>query len=688
MVPASARRVGARVFSIAALVLVLMAFWGGAAAKAGEAAESGSVAGQAAPAIVIPRETQKVVAGEAHEIFDYTQLQVRGLFARRPLGFDADAFGEVRGWLLDFPRQVSILYGEIVAQGRILGVAGSSAILLFLCVLFYTFMGRKRVLESLESAVAPMRERLSARRYLLFLSVLRIVAAPALPLLLYGLFLFLGALTNYGAPWFLLIGRFLLLWALGVFVANGLREALLSAHSTVPVEHARSLYGGARVIILYSLFNMTIFLVAEALGAPRDILALLGTALSIFIAVALFLFLLKKHAIMGLFPELPYAPYRVFHACLERFYRPAVFLTFLTGLLWIFGYRKLVQFLWIRTWGAAGAFLLFVLVYHVIERSLRERIPVKDGVGKPAEALYASAHTLLLFVAATSCAASLLSLLGLLYPLRVFFSFPLLMVGDATLSLWALARAVLVFVIFMLLSRLLRAYLDYRVYPRLGVGEGLAYSLNTLFGYLILGLAILSSMHALGFDIKLFLVFGGALGVGVGFGLQHFVSNLIGGLILIFGGKVRKSDWIQAGEKLGYVEEVGIGSTKLKTADNIEYVIPNSELVAKTVVNYTLSDPQIRIHIPVAAPYGAKVPELVKILRTVAEENENVVRSRKPKVWFVEYGETSLKFELLVWIDIRRSGEKEVRSQLYFAIYDALPKAGMELVPPGEPRNA
>ncbi|MBW1992417.1 MAG: mechanosensitive ion channel, partial [Deltaproteobacteria bacterium] len=122
-----------------------------------------------------------------------------------------------------------------------------------------------------------------------------------------------------------------------------------------------------------------------------------------------------------------------------------------------------------------------------------------------------------------------------------------------------------------------------------------------------------------------------------------------------------------------------LGATTLWTRDNIEYIIPNTDLIAGTIINYTLSDPEIRIRIPVGVSYKSDPAQVTEILLAAARRNDRLVQHRPPRVWFAEYGESSLNFELLVWIDVRRVSENAVRSQLYYDIFRSLAQAGIEI---------
>jgi small-conductance mechanosensitive channel len=295
------------------------------------------------------------------------------------------------------------------------------------------------------------------------------------------------------------------------------------------------------------------------------------------------------------------------------------------------------------------------------------------------QALYRALRSLLLYATVITLLIVTMRLLGLTGPVQRILSFPVLKIGGSPLSLWTLMKATLIMLAFIYFSRLLRAWLDYRVHPSVGVEEGLAYAINTFLHYALLTIGFLVALRAVGLDLRVLMVFAGAVGFGIGLGMQSTVANIIAGFSLVFGRRIRKGDWIQVGDTLGSVQEVGLRATKVLTRDNIEYLIPNAELTATTIVNYSLSDPQIRIHVPVGVSYSSNPKEVESILLKAAAGNERISTGKKPEVWFSEYGDSSLNFKLLVWIDVRRVTENRVRSELYFTIFEALAEAGIEI---------
>ena len=631
------------------------------------------------PAIAFAEDFEGVMMEEAARMRAHIEDQARSLFERAPLGFDFDTLDRLREWAMVLPLKLPALAEHVLEQSRLLGFVGSLIMLAFLVAVFYSLFWQKRVLDRLERAVEPLRRHIPDGVYPYGLSLLKIVVASLMPLLLFGVYSLIQAFITYRAPWFLITGRLLMLWALGALIMNLLREALTQDLLPIQDESGRSIFRVGRIVLLYILFSMAVILSAEAFEIPGDFLALLKFILSLSIVFVALLLLLKKKSILGILPELPYRSYEIFTRGLARFYFPAMFLTFLTGILWCVGYQALCRTLWVKTWAVAGAFMGIMLAYHLLQGWLKKWLARKGSTDEQARTVYQAVRSLLLYATVTAIFLVTFELLGLLQPVQRVLSFPVMRVGQAPLSLWTLLRAALILLAFVFISRLIRSWLDYKIYPSIGVDEGLAYAINTFISYLLVVVGALFALRAVGIDLRVLMVFAGAVGIGLGLGLQNMASNLISGISLVFGRRIRKGDWIQVGDTLGAVLEVSLRATKVRTRDNVEYLIPNAELTSNTIVNYTLSDPTIRIHVPVGVSYSADPKAVERILIEVAKACLSLSRERRPEVWFTEYGDSSINFELLVWIDVRRVGENQVRSQLYYPIFEALAAAGIEI---------
>jgi small-conductance mechanosensitive channel len=284
-----------------------------------------------------------------------------------------------------------------------------------------------------------------------------------------------------------------------------------------------------------------------------------------------------------------------------------------------------------------------------------------------------------MYATAVAAAALLLDMIGLLDPIERVLSFPVLTVGKTGITIWVVIKALLVLFFFTYASRLLQAYLDYKVYPAFGVEQGPGYAVNTIIRLAFFGVGILIALDTVGVDFGFLLVFAGAIGVGIGLGLQSMAANLISGFIIIFGGKVRKGDWIKVEDAIGMITDIHALSTRVRTRGNVEYLLPNSNLVSNTIINYTLSSPMIWISLPVGVSYGSDPKQVERILMEAAQKEPTVSRHDNPKVLFTAFADSSLNFELAVCIDIRHQPEKVVKSNLYFSIFEEFKKAGIEI---------
>jgi small-conductance mechanosensitive channel len=631
------------------------------------------------PSISLPKDMDSVIRQEVARESEYLKARAQSLFERTPLGFDLDTMRKLWRWVFALPLNIPLLIQHIMEQSRLLGFIGSIVIFAFLMGILYSLIGQKRVLQRLERAAESLREHIPGSIYPYFLSLLKITVASLMPLILFAVYSLIQLFINYLAPWFLFTGKILKLWAIGALVINVLRESLTHELFPIPLRYGLSIFRVARIVALYILVSIAIFWGFEAFQIPDDILALLKFCISLSIVFALFIFLLRKNSILGLLPDLPYRSYQVFMRGLERVYYPAILLTLITGLLWCVGYQTLCKVLWTKTWAVAGFFLGTMVLYHVIRGWLRRWFESKETSDEAALFLHKALLTLLLYATFTVVLLVTLKLLGLFEPLHRIMSFPLMTVGETHLSLWTLVKAAFILLTFLLFSRLLRSWLDYKVYPAIGIDEGLAYAINTFLNYSLLVFGFVFSLRALGLDLRVLMVFAGAVGIGIGFGLQNMAANIISGFTLVFGRRVRKGDWIQVGDTIGAVQEVGLGATRVRTRDNIEHIIPNADLTSKTITNYSLSDPLIRVHIPVGVSYTSNPNEVKKILLDAAAGHPDVIKKKRPEVWFTEYADSSLNFELLAWIDVRKATENLVRSELYFSIFQAFKETGIEI---------
>jgi len=233
-------------------------------------------------------------------------------------------------------------------------------------------------------------------------------------------------------------------------------------------------------------------------------------------------------------------------------------------------------------------------------------------------------------------------------------------------------------VVSWIVSKQLQKILKSKLLSRTHLDEGTQFTILRLIHYLIMAIVIYQVINMIGLDLKGLALIAGVLSLGIGFGLQNIASNFASGLIMMFERPVRVGDLISVGDMEGVIKDIKIRSTTISTPDNISVIVPNSVFVSGQVINWTLGDPKIRIHIPVGVAYGSDIQLVTKLLMEIAREHPDVLDNPQPEVWFNEFGDSSLNFELLVWISsptIRR----RVISDINYAIEAAFREHGVEI---------
>jgi potassium-dependent mechanosensitive channel len=227
-------------------------------------------------------------------------------------------------------------------------------------------------------------------------------------------------------------------------------------------------------------------------------------------------------------------------------------------------------------------------------------------------------------------------------------------VGNAPVSTAGLFRVLLILVAAWWLSKALRHALARLAKRWPGMNPASVYSLGRVFHYTLLVLGLLIGLSTIGIDFSNLALLFGALGVGIGFGLQNMVSNFVSGLIILFEKSLKVGDFVELESGVvGEVREINMRSTRITTNDNIDILVPNSEFVNGRVVNWTLDEAFRRIHVPFGVAYGSDKEKVRQAALEAAERVTHTLRGingREPQVWFVKFGDSSLDFELVVWL--------------------------------------
>jgi small-conductance mechanosensitive channel len=227
------------------------------------------------------------------------------------------------------------------------------------------------------------------------------------------------------------------------------------------------------------------------------------------------------------------------------------------------------------------------------------------------------------------------------------------------------------------LSRVLRFLLAAGFYGRIAVQRGTAESVSKLLHYAVLTVAFLLALGAAGIDLTKVTILAGALGVGVGFGLQNIVSNFISGLILLFERPLHVGDKITVRSTSGEVKDIGIRASTIRTWDGGDVVIPNASLISDDFTNWTLSDNRRRSELAVGAAYGTEPAMMLRLLNEIALNHPLVLKEPAPTPLFTGFGESSLQFILQYWTLLEH--QVRVGSELHVAVNERLAEEGIEI---------
>ncbi len=263
------------------------------------------------------------------------------------------------------------------------------------------------------------------------------------------------------------------------------------------------------------------------------------------------------------------------------------------------------------------------------------------------------------------------------------FRYTLFEINETPVNGLGILRIVLILFIAVWASRFLRRGLERFGGSQKRVSKTSLYMVQRIIHYVIIAMGILIGLTSIGLDLTKFALFASALGVGLGFGLQNLVSNFVAGLIILFERSLNVGDFVELESGLtGEVNEINMRSTLITTNDNIDILVPNSEFVSTRVTNWTLREAFRRIHVPFGVAYGTD-KDLVK--KAVLEAADRVPWGldhprRKPVVWLVGFGDSSLDFELVVWLTpeaVKRPAA--VQSDFLWEIETSLKKHGIEI---------
>ncbi|EDY38155.1 MscS Mechanosensitive ion channel [Cyanobium sp. PCC 7001] len=265
---------------------------------------------------------------------------------------------------------------------------------------------------------------------------------------------------------------------------------------------------------------------------------------------------------------------------------------------------------------------------------------------------------------------------GVVEALRRWLSAPFLPLGSRSYSLQDVVVLVLLFIALAQAVGMLQSLLRRRVLRYTGMSEGgqEAVAFVARYGLLLVGTLVLLQLW--GLDLTSLTLFASVLGVGVGLGLQGISKNFLSGLIIIFERPIQVGDFVEIGDLQGTVESLGLRSTKVTTLDRVTIIVPNSEFLESRVINWSHGSSVSRLQVPVGVAYGSDTTAVREALIAACKGNTAVLKSPQPRVYFSNFGDSSLNFTLLVWTREPRR-QYEIVSDLNYRIEALLRERGI-----------
>ncbi len=252
-------------------------------------------------------------------------------------------------------------------------------------------------------------------------------------------------------------------------------------------------------------------------------------------------------------------------------------------------------------------------------------------------------------------------------------------IGDSRFTIGLLLTLIVSLILLFVFSEWIKKLLVTKILVRYNIQMGTRQSVGAIVKYILIIAGLFSILQTTGIDLSAFGILVGALGVGIGFGLQNITNNFISGLIILFERPIKIGDRIEVGEIAGDVIKISARSTTLVTNDNISVIIPNSQFIDSQVINWSHNDRNIRFNFPVGVSYKENPLKIKEILVEVAKKNAGVSKIPAPDVLFDAFDDSSLNFNLRVWTTEYINRPNVLKSQLYYEIFRRFGEEGIEI---------
>jgi small-conductance mechanosensitive channel len=246
---------------------------------------------------------------------------------------------------------------------------------------------------------------------------------------------------------------------------------------------------------------------------------------------------------------------------------------------------------------------------------------------------------------------------------------PLFTIGKLPLTPLFLIKCTVFLVALSLFSRLFQNFLAREVLTHTSMDRGHQYAFVRVSGYIIFALGLVIGLDTTGLNLSSLVVVGGALGVGIGFGLQNIVANFVAGIVILWEGPIKLGDFVDIGNTHGEVIRIGARGTWVRTFDNEVIIVPNSEFINSRVANWTANDRTVRFTVPVGVSYGSDLDTVRAVLLDIAKRSEHVLEDPAPAVLVTGFGDNSVNVSLRVSTTTMIDRADMLKSDLFIEIF-------------------
>jgi small-conductance mechanosensitive channel len=265
-----------------------------------------------------------------------------------------------------------------------------------------------------------------------------------------------------------------------------------------------------------------------------------------------------------------------------------------------------------------------------------------------------------------------LDFLEMLQPIKAFIDSEDLSIhiGETRLSIYLMTKALITIVMFFLLTGIISEFGEKRIKAIKGIHSSNKALINKAFHIFVYFIGFLIGLNVLGIDLTAFAIFGGAIGIGIGFGLQKITSNFISGLILLFEKSIENGDMVELSDgTYGLIRKTSARYTLLETFEGREMMIPNEDFIINRVTNWTFNNRKGRLEINIGVAYESDIEKAMELILEAANEHSRCIHDPKPSCYLKEFADSSVNFMLFFWVADVSKGRYRTKSEVMLSIW-------------------